>query len=132
MKCDRSHGNQQKLQLKSKSSWLAFKTETNEVVAAMEAGTEQVVTGTKLVDETRQSLNKITIASVEINQLVEAIAKAATVQSTASEAVTKTMTDVAAIASQTSTEASTVSSSFEQLRQVAQLLQEEVGQFKVS
>ncbi|NEP09544.1 MAG: HAMP domain-containing protein [Symploca sp. SIO2C1] len=110
----------------------SIQTETNEVVAAMEAGTEQVVTGTKLVDETRQSLNKITIASVEINQLVEAIAKAATVQSTASEAVTKTMTDVAAIASQTSTEASTVSSSFEQLRQVAELLQEEVGQFKIS
>ncbi|NEP57507.1 MAG: HAMP domain-containing protein [Symploca sp. SIO2G7] len=110
----------------------SIQTETNEVVAAMEAGTEQVVTGTKLVDETRQSLNKITAASAEINQLVEAIAKATTLQSTASEAVTKTMTDVATIASQTSTEANTVSSSFEQLRQVAQQLQAEVGQFKVS
>jgi len=110
----------------------SIQAETNEVVAAMEAGTEQVVTGTKLVDETRQSLNKITIASVEINQLVEAISQAAAMQSVASEAVTKTMTNVAAIASQTSTEASTVSSSFEQLRQVAQLLQEEVSRFKVS
>jgi len=30
--------------------------ETNEVVSAMESGTEQVVAGTKLVDETRTSL----------------------------------------------------------------------------
>ncbi|HEY9597715.1 MAG TPA: methyl-accepting chemotaxis protein, partial [Cyanophyceae cyanobacterium] len=33
----------------------AIQGETNEVIAAMEAGTEQVVMGTKLVDETRQS-----------------------------------------------------------------------------
>ncbi|NER48116.1 MAG: HAMP domain-containing protein [Symploca sp. SIO1A3] len=110
----------------------SIQTETNEVVAAMEAGTEQVVAGTKLVDETRQSLYKMTVASAEINHLVEAIAQAAAVQSNASEAVTKTMSDVAIIASRTSSEANTVSSSFEELRQVAQLLQEEVGQFKVS
>ncbi|NEP57509.1 MAG: GAF domain-containing protein [Symploca sp. SIO2G7] len=109
-----------------------IQAETNEVVAAMEAGTEQVAAGTKLVEETRQSLNKITLTSAEINTLVEAIAQATVVQSAASESVTKTMTDVAAIASQTSTEASTVSSSFEQLQTVAQLLQQEVGRFKVS
>ncbi len=50
--------------------------ETNEVVAAMEEGTEQVVMGTQLVEETRQSLNKITAASAEITHLVEAIAQA--------------------------------------------------------
>ena len=43
-----------------------IQAETNEVVAAMEAGTEQVVTGTKLVDETRKSLNQITVASIQI------------------------------------------------------------------
>jgi methyl-accepting chemotaxis protein len=98
----------------------------------MEAGTEQVVTGTKLVDETRQSLNKITAASIEINKLVEAISQATVVQSQASEAVTQTMTNVAAIADKTSKEANFVSSSFEQLRKVAQALQEDVGRFKVS
>ncbi|NEP59484.1 MAG: HAMP domain-containing protein [Symploca sp. SIO2G7] len=106
--------------------------ETNDVIATMETGTDEVVTGTKLVDETRQSLNKITAASVQINQLVEAIAQSTVVQSKVSEIVTQTMVDVAAIASQTSTEASAVSSSFEELRQVAQVLREEVGQFKVS
>ena len=109
-----------------------IQTETNEVVAAMEAGTEQVATGTKLVEETRRSLNRITLTSAEISTLVEAIAQATVVQSVASESVTKTMTNVAEIASKTSQEASTVSSSFEQLQTVAQFLQTEVGRFKVS
>jgi methyl-accepting chemotaxis protein len=109
-----------------------IQAETNEVVAAMEAGTEQVVMGTKLVDETRQSLNKITATSSQINQLVEAIAQATVVQSRASEAVTQTMTNVAQIADKTSKEASVVSSSFEQLLIVAQALQEDIRRFKVS
>jgi methyl-accepting chemotaxis protein PixJ len=110
----------------------AIQAETNEVVAAMEAGTEQVVMGTRLVDETRQSLNKITDASVQIDTIVEAIAQATVLQSQASQDVTQTMTNVAAIAQKTSKEASLVSSSFEQLLAVAQVLQEDVGQFKVS
>jgi twitching motility protein PilJ len=110
----------------------AIQAETNEVVAAMEAGTEQVVAGTHLVDETRQSLNKITAASAKISDFVEAIAQATVVQSQASEAVTQTITNVAEIANKTSQEASHVSSSFEQLQTVAQALQEDVGRFKVS
>jgi methyl-accepting chemotaxis protein PixJ len=110
----------------------AIQSETNEVVAAMEAGTEQVVMGTKLVDETRQSLNKITTASAKISDLVASITQATVVQSQASEAVTQSMTNVAAIAEKTSKEATLVSSSFEQLLKVAQALETEVGQFKVS
>ncbi|MEW6493295.1 MAG: methyl-accepting chemotaxis protein [Cyanobacteriota bacterium] len=110
---------------------VAIQGETNEVIAAMETGTEQVVTGTKLVDETRQSLNKITVASAEVSQLVEAIAQAAIQQSGASQTVTQTMTDVAQIADKTSKEATVVSSSFEELRLVANALQEDVAQFKI-
>jgi methyl-accepting chemotaxis protein len=110
----------------------AIQGETNEVIAAMEAGTEQVVMGTKLVDETRQTLNKITVASTEVSQLVEAIAQAAIQQSGVSETVTQTMTNVAQIADKTSKEATLVSSSFEELQQVAKALQEDVAQFKVS
>ncbi|MBV8886464.1 MAG: chemotaxis protein CheD, partial [Chroococcidiopsidaceae cyanobacterium CP_BM_RX_35] len=108
-----------------------IQAETNEVVAAMEAGTEQVVTGTKLVDDTRNSLNKITAASTQINVLVEAITQAAVVQSRSSETVTQTITDVAAIANKNSTEATMISASFEELLAVAQQLQASVGQFKV-
>ena len=106
--------------------------ETNEVVSAMEEGTEQVVMGTKLVDETRQSLNKINEASTQIGNLVAAIAQATVVQTETAETVTQTVQEVAQIANKTSGEANRVASSFEQLREVAQSLQDGIGQFKVS
>ena len=109
-----------------------IQTETNEVVAAMESGTEQVVEGTRLVDETRQSLNQITAASAQISGLVEAIAAAAVTQSQTSESVTQTMSNVAANNNQTSNEATQVSASFNELLKVAQQLQASVAQFKVS
>jgi len=109
-----------------------IQTETKEVVAAMEAGTEQVVTGTRLVDETRYSLNQITAVSTQIGELVATIASAAVAQSQASEAVTITMSDVAAIASKTSNEASVVSVSFKELLALAQELQASADQFKVT
>lgn len=108
-----------------------IQAETNEVVRAMEEGTEQVVVGTKLVDETRYSLNRIASTSAQISQLVEAIAQATIVQSQTAETVTRSMHNVAAIANETSTEAQYVSSSFGQLREVAETLQSEVSQFKV-
>jgi twitching motility protein PilJ len=105
--------------------------ETNEVIAAMEAGTEQVVIGTRLVEETRHSLNKITAASAEISDLVSAISQATTQQSSASEAVTHTMVEVAAIANQTFKEADRVAASFEQLQSAAAELQQHASRFKV-
>jgi len=109
-----------------------IQVETNEVVAAMEAGTEQVVAGTQLVDETRQSLNRISDVSSQINELVRAIATVAVEQSQASEEVTQTMSDVAAIANKTLTEATQVAESFKELLAVAQKLQANASQFKVN
>jgi methyl-accepting chemotaxis protein len=109
-----------------------IQTETNEVVAAMESGTEQVVSGTKLVDATRQSLIQITDASHQIDRLVEAIAKATVQQSQDSQIVSQTMTQVAEISDKTAIEASEVAASFEELLTVAQQLQESVAKFKVS
>ncbi|MGK7917987.1 MAG: methyl-accepting chemotaxis protein [Prochloraceae cyanobacterium] len=110
----------------------AIQTETNEVVAAMEAGTSQVIDGTKLVDETRSSLDKIASVSAQINQLVKEIATAALEQAEASDAVNKRIAEVAAISNQTSTEAEQVADSFQELLAVAEALQESVGQFKVA
>ncbi len=109
-----------------------IQTETNEVVAAMEAGTQQVVTGTRLVDETRQSLNQITEVSSQISGLVQQIVSAAVTQAQASKEVIDTMAGVAAIASQTSNEATAVSASFKELLTLAQELQSSAAQFKVS
>jgi methyl-accepting chemotaxis protein PixJ len=109
----------------------SIQAETSEVVTAMESGIEQVVIGTKLVDDTRQSLNNITVASNHIGHLVSSIAQLTVSQTTASSALTQTMKEVAVIANKTSEEARYVALSFEQLRQVAQTLQEGMGQFKV-
>ena len=84
------------------------------------------------MDETRQSLNKITAVSAQISALVSAIASSAVAQSQVSESVTQTMSDVAAISNKTSTEATQVSASFKELLAVAQDLQASAGQFKVS
>ena len=109
-----------------------IQTETNSVIAAIEAGTQQVVTGIRTVDETRQSLNKITAVSAQLGALVSALTYDAVAQSQASEAVTQTITDVAASASKTSNEATLISASFKELFALATELQASVDQFKVS
>ena len=109
-----------------------IQAETKEVVSAMEIGTEQVVAGTQLVNETRASLDDIAQVADQINTLVETIAQSPQAQSTSSEAVTKVIQDVAQIAARTSTEADQVSNAFQTLLEVAQTLQNTVGRFKVS
>jgi methyl-accepting chemotaxis protein len=108
-----------------------IQTQTNEVVSAMEAGTEQVVTGTQLVEESRQQLSQISEVSSQINQLVKEISQAAAVQTQTSTMVSQTMQQVAGIANETSDQSETVASSFAQLLEVANELQVSVAQFKV-
>jgi methyl-accepting chemotaxis protein PixJ len=109
----------------------SIQAQTSEVVMAMEAGTEQVIIGTQLVDETRASLDRITAIGAKIGQLVEAIAQAALVQSENSEQVTNSIDRVANIASKTSSRADNVQASFQDLLKLAQELQKNIGQFKV-
>lgn len=109
-----------------------IQTETQQVIKVMESGSKRVVTGSQLVSKMRQNLNQITAMSQQINEVVTAIAQSTVVQSQLSAKVTEMMQDVAAIAKQTSVEATDVSASFQELRQVASALQDEVSQFKLS
>ena len=109
----------------------SIQAQTSEVVMAMEAGTEQVVIGTKLVDETRSSLNRITAISLKIGELVESIAQAALLQSENSTQVTQSIDRVADISHKTSMRADNVQASFQDLLKLAQELQKNVGQFKI-
>jgi methyl-accepting chemotaxis protein PixJ len=109
----------------------SIQSQTNEVVTAMEAGTEQVVIGTRLVDETRASLDRIAATSLKIGELVEAIAHAALLQSESSTHVTQSIDRVADISQKTSMRADNVQASFQDLLALAQELQKNVGQFKV-
>ncbi len=109
----------------------SIQSQTNEVVMAMEAGTEQVVIGTKLVDETRLSLDRIADMGAKIGLLVESIAQAALVQAEDSTQVTQSIDRVASIATKTSTRADNVQASFQDLLKLAQELQKNVGQFTI-
>ncbi|WP_295616684.1 methyl-accepting chemotaxis protein, partial [Chamaesiphon sp. GL140_3_metabinner_50] len=109
----------------------SIQSQTSEVVMAMEAGTEQVAIGTRLVDETRASLNRITAISLKIGELVESIAQAALLQSENSAQVTKSIDRVADISVKTSLRADNVQASFQDLLKLATELQKNVGQFKI-
>jgi methyl-accepting chemotaxis protein PixJ len=108
-----------------------IQSQTNQVVTAMEAGTEQVVAGTQLVGETRSKLSEITAVSSQIGRLVQEISQATAVQTAAYSQVSHTMEQVAAIADDSSKQSETVAESFTQLLQVAQSLQVSVSEFKV-
>lgn len=105
--------------------------ETSEVVRAMELGTNQVIEGTYLVEDTKKSLGQILDISREIDQLVQSISSATVNQAQTSQAVTHLMKDIAKVSERTSDSARHVSSSLEQTVEVAQQLQASVGAFKV-
>jgi methyl-accepting chemotaxis protein PixJ len=105
---------------------------TAEVSTAMETGIQQVASGTKVVNEARQNLNAIVDATAQISQLVTGITQATHAQTQECQSVTQTMTKVAAIANQTSTDSLTISDSFKDLLATAQDLQAKSGKFKVN
>jgi methyl-accepting chemotaxis protein len=105
--------------------------ETSEVVRAMELGTNQVIEGTYLVEDTKKSLGQILDVSREIDQLVQSISSATVNQAQTSQAVTHLMKEIAKVSERTSDSACHVSSSLEQTVEVAQQLQASVGAFKV-
>ena len=108
-----------------------IQAQTHEVVLAMDAGTEQVVAGTQLVEDSRTKLTQIGEVSHQINQLVKEISVAAAAQTKASTKVNRTMEQVAEIATQASQRSQQVAASFDQLIEVADDLQVSVSKFKV-
>jgi methyl-accepting chemotaxis protein PixJ len=109
-----------------------IQAETGEVSTAMETGIQQVVDGTNLVNETRQSLNAIATATAQISQLVENITKATQEQTQQSIDVTETMQNVAAIANKTSEDSVQIAVKFQQLLTTAEALRATSSKFKVN
>lgn len=101
------------------------------VTTTMETGIQQVVTGTDLVNETRQNLNAIAAATAQISSLVEGITSATQIQTQQSQSLTQTMTEVANIANETSADSMQLSAAFKKLLAMAEELQASVGKFKV-
>jgi methyl-accepting chemotaxis protein PixJ len=109
----------------------SIQLDTREVAAAMEEGTEKVVVGSKLVEQTRQNLNQIAQDSDRIGSSIKAIAHKTVEQSEDSQAITQRIAEVATMATTTSTDATQLSNLTKELLKVAEQLQESVRQFKV-
>src|SRR5919199_1759725 len=105
--------------------------ETGAVVEAMELGTTQVVEGTHLVEDAKQSLNKILDVSRQIDTLVQSISSATVSQAETSQAVTELMKEIALVSERTSDSTRKVSGSLKETVGIAQELQASVGTFKV-
>ncbi|MCS6960675.1 MAG: GAF domain-containing protein [Pseudanabaenaceae cyanobacterium SKYGB_i_bin29] len=108
-----------------------IQTETNGVIEAMEMGISQVVKGSNLVNETRQSLQSIAQLTQKISELVTGITQATQVEEQQSQIVTQQMNDVATIAHRTSVRAAEIAQAFQELLQTAQALEITVSKFKV-
>lgn len=106
--------------------------ETSEVVQAMEIGTTQVVEGTRIVEDAKNSLSQILEVSRQIDYLVQSISTATTSQVETSQAVSHLMKDIAAVSQRTSDSSRQVSESLQQTVEISQQLQQTVGTFKVS
>ncbi|HCF27722.1 MAG TPA: chemotaxis protein [Cyanobacteria bacterium UBA11049] len=109
-----------------------IQAETSAVSMAMDTGIQQVVSGTSLVNETRQSLNAIVLATTQISELVQGITQTTLDQTQQSQTVIQVMTDVAANANQTAADSVQISDSFQELLATAEQLQSSVGRFKVN
>ena len=105
--------------------------ETAEVVEAMELGTTQVVEGTHLVEDAKQSLSQILEVSRQIDTLVQSISSATVSQAETSQAVTELMKEIALVSERTSNSTRQVSGSLKETVGIAAQLQASVGTFKV-
>jgi twitching motility protein PilJ len=106
--------------------------ETAEVLTMMEKGTSQVVTGSQLVANTRQTLDSLVGVSQKIDQLVQSISENTSSQTKASQEVSNTIKEVAEVAEKSSSQSQVVSETLKQLVAVAEDLQNSISQFRIS
>lgn len=106
--------------------------ETSEVVAAMEASTEQVVEGTRQVETARQNLSQIVAAARQVDQLFQDISSATVSQAEISQSVQSLMAQLAATSQRSSQTSQEVSEALQKTVGVASQLEASVETFKVA
>ena len=111
---------------------LQIQSETGGVMTAMEEGTQQVIEGTRLAEQAKQSLDDIIQVSNRIDVLVRSITADTVEQTETSRAVAQVMQSVELTAQETSQESQRVSGSLQNLVGVAKDLLTSVDKFKVS
>jgi len=111
---------------------LQIQSETGGVMTAMEEGTQQVIEGTRLAEQAKQSLDDIIQVSNRIDVLVRSITADTVEQTETSRAVAQVMQSVELTAQETSQESQRVSGSLQNLVGVAKDLLTSVDKFKVN
>ena len=106
--------------------------ETQEVVAAMETGTSQVVDSTRLVEATKVSLSTVITKTQEIDRLMQSISEATISQAQTSQAVTEVMILNSKTSQERSQSSGQVAQAIQSTTAILNELQESVAQFKVS
>ncbi len=108
-----------------------IQTETGSVMTAMEEGTQQVIQGTNLAEQAKNSLNDIVQVSNRIDTLVRSITADTVQQTETSRQVASVVQSVELTAQATSQEAQRVSGSLQSLAGVAGDLLHSVDRFRV-
>lgn len=105
--------------------------DTYEAVVAMEDSTQEVVKGSQLADEAGRALNSIYGAVERQAQMIESIARSANEQTTVSEAVAVTMSQISEITRQTDAGTQDAAVSVSYLADLAEQLRSSVSTFRL-
>lgn len=110
---------------------LSIQDETTEMMKMMEESTTQVVTGTKLVKNTKETLQKLATISNDIDGLLDSISQSIVDQKLTSQKVNENMQQVAKVTTETAQEANAVSQSLQDLVKVAMEMQKSASRFQI-
>jgi methyl-accepting chemotaxis protein len=110
----------------------SIQEETATVVRVLEVSTGEVVNGTQLVNQTKQTLQRLTQLSQQIDRYLQDVATHTVDQAVASKQVNQTMASVAQISMSTANEAQGVVGSLQELISDVEALQQSVAQFQVN
>lgn len=108
-----------------------IQSETNEAVAAMEKGIQEVVDGSRLASQAGNSLGEIESVSNKLAELIQTISVASKQQAQASESVTRAMADISDITRETADGTKQAANAVSSLARLAQELRSSVAQFKI-
>jgi methyl-accepting chemotaxis protein PixJ len=109
-----------------------IQTETSRMIAAMDAGTEEVVRGTKLAATAKLNLQEIMEVSSEISELVQNITRSTQSQTQVAAAISTAVQQTRAESTQTAHRATEVSTSLDELNAVVEQLQSSVQSFRTA
>jgi methyl-accepting chemotaxis protein PixJ len=107
-----------------------IQTAANEVVDTMQTGSEQAITGAELIERVQQQLNQLLATSCETSALVAEIDSTAVLHAENSQAIARTIQEVATIAQENSNHSLAVTDTFAYLSEVARELKESTEEFQ--